>query len=198
MRVIVDVVGISAAKKDKRINQWEDWTASRKFGLTYVPVDRVHGKLDLRSWRWNDLPLAQVEHTTPADYRSVILCPLSPRRTVDPISPFGRSLAQSLDSEGLTTLQVEWSDDLVDVCAARDIERLARLQEEVWSKKEGGYLSVVATIFWGCWTDQRGFIIFHQHWSRRWRMIITAQLAYCSPRASGYRYSFSTCLYVKL
>ena len=66
-----------------------------------------------------------MEHTTPADYRSVILCPLSPRRTVDPISPFGRSLAQSLDSEGLTTLQVEWSDDLVDVCAARDIERLA-------------------------------------------------------------------------
>ena len=43
MRVIVDVVGIAAAKKDKKINQWEDWTASRKFGLTYVPVDRVHG-----------------------------------------------------------------------------------------------------------------------------------------------------------
>ena len=72
-----------------------------------------------------------MEHTTPADYRSVIICPLPPRRTVDPISPFGRSLAQSLDSEGLTTLQVEWSDDVVAVCAARDIERLARLQEEV-------------------------------------------------------------------
>ena len=65
------------------------------------------------------------EHTTLADYLCTMLCPLSPRRTVDPISPFGRSLAQSLDSEGLTTLQVEWSDDLVDVCAARDIERLA-------------------------------------------------------------------------
>ena len=59
-----------------------------------------------------------------------MLCPLSPRRTVDPTSPFGRSLAQSLDSEGLTTLQVEWSDDLVDVCAARDIERLALVQFE--------------------------------------------------------------------
>ena len=73
-----------------------------------------------------------MEHTTPADYRLVMLCPLSPRRTVDPISPFGRSLAQSLDSEGLTTLQVEWSDDLVDVCAARDIERLALVQFERW------------------------------------------------------------------
>ena len=40
-------------------------------------------------------------------------------------------MSQSLDSEGLTTLQVEWSDDVVAVCAARDIERLARLQEEV-------------------------------------------------------------------
>ena len=72
------------------------------------------------------------EHTTLADYLCTMLCPLSPRRTVDPISPFGRSLAQSLDSEGLTTLQVEWSDDLVDVCAARDIERLALVQFERW------------------------------------------------------------------
>ena len=66
-----------------------------------------------------------MELTTLADYRVIMLCPLSPRRTIDPTSPFGRSLAQSLDSEGLTTLQVERSDDLVDVCAARDIERLA-------------------------------------------------------------------------
>ena len=73
-----------------------------------------------------------MEHTTPADYRSVMLCPLSPHRTVDPISPFGRSLAQSLDSEGLTTLQVEWSDDLVGVCAAGDIERLALVQFGIW------------------------------------------------------------------
>ena len=73
-----------------------------------------------------------MELTTLADYRVIMLCPLSPRRTIDPISPFGRSLAQSLDSEGLTTLQVEWSDDLVDVCAARDIERLALVQFDIW------------------------------------------------------------------
>ena len=78
-----------------------------------------------------------MELTTLADYRVIMLCPLSPRRTIDPISPFGRSLAQSLDSEGLTTLQVEWSDDVVAVCAARDIERLARLQEEVIEKRRG-------------------------------------------------------------
>ena len=90
-----------------------------------------------------------MELTTLADYRVIMLCPLSPRRTIDPISPFGRSLAQSLDSEGLTTLQVEWSDDVVAVCAARDIERLARLQEEVWSKKEGGGNLLLLQQFFG-------------------------------------------------
>ena len=75
------------------------------------------------------------EHTTLADYLCTMLCPLSPRRTVDPISPFGRSLAQSLDSEGLTTLQVEWSDDLVAVCAAGGIDRLALVQFERWKMR---------------------------------------------------------------
>ena len=36
------------------------------------------------SQRWNDLPQAQVERTTLAEYRFVMLCPLSPRHTIDP------------------------------------------------------------------------------------------------------------------
>ena len=56
--------------------------------------------------------------------------PLAVQSTLSALSD--GAFAQSLDSEGLTTLQVEWSDDLVGVCAARDIERLALVQFDIW------------------------------------------------------------------